>query len=194
MSKKKNMEDHLVLEKALLVISEKGPDVFTLADIGKAVGLAPATLMQRFGSKQQLLILAAKQANVKLKSDLKVLKESKLPWDQELIHLLSALPEGFGSRHDIANSLGVLKLDMIDAELHPIARQYFESLRHRIQELLQIGQSSGQLGSSFDVEMITWELDALRHGLGIQWTLSGEGTLQKWLENGFNNYFKRIKK
>ena len=194
MAQKKTIDDQSVLEKALLVISEHGPESFTLADVGRAVGLAPATLMQRFGSKQQLLILAAKQANVKLRGDLEELKKKKLPWDQELIHLLSAVPEGFGSRQDIANSLGVLKLDMIDPELHPIARQLFESLRQRIQELLQEGRSSAQLISSFDVKIITWELDALRHGLVIQWTLSGKGTLQKWLEKGFNNYFKRIKK
>lgn len=194
MAQKKSIDDQSVLEKALLVISEQGPEKFTLADIGRAVGLAPATLMQRFGSKQQLLILAAKQANAKLRSDLEELKKKNLPWDQELIHLLSTVPEGFGSRQDIANSLGVLKLDMIDPELHPIARHLFESLRQRIQELIQEGQSSKQLDPSFDVSIITWELDALRHGLVIQWTLSGKGTLQKWLENGFNHYFERIKK
>lgn len=194
MAQKKSIDDQSVLEKALLVISEQGPEKFTLADVGKAVGLAPATLMQRFGSKQQLLILAAKQANVKLRSDLEELKKKKLPWDQELIHLLSAVPEGFGSRQDIANSLGVLKLDMIDPELHPIARHLFESLRQRIQELLQEGQASAQLDPSFDVGVITWELDALRHGLVIQWTLSGKGTIEKWLKKGFNHYFKRIKK
>jgi AcrR family transcriptional regulator len=193
MPPKKSIDDQSVLEKALLVISEQGPEAFTLADVGKVVGLAPATLMQRFGSKQQLLILAAKQANVKLKKDLKDLKKRKLLWDQELIHLLSAIPEGFGSRQDIANSLGVLKLDMIDPELHPIARHLFESLRKRIQELLQEGLSTGELDASMDAEVIAWELDALRHGLVIQWCLSGSGSLQKWLKRGFENYFKRIK-
>lgn len=194
MAQKKSIDDQSVLEKALLVISERGPEAFTLADVGKAVGLAPATLMQRFGSKQQLLILAAKQANVKLRQDLAELKKKKLPWDQELTYLLSAMPEGFGSRHDIANSLGVLKLDMVDPELHPIARHLFESLRERIQELIQKGQAVGQLDASVDAKDITWELDALRHGLVIQWCLSGSDTLQKWLEIGFKNYFKRIKK
>ena len=194
MPQKKIIDDQSVLEKALLVISERGPESFTLADVGKAVGLAPATLMQRFGSKQQLLILAAKQANIRLREDLKELKQKKLGWDRELVHLFSAMPEGFGSHQDIANSLGILKLDMVDPELHPIARQLFESLRQRIQELLQEGQALAQLDSSFDVDLITWELDALRHGLVIQWTLSGKGTLQKWLERGFKNYFKRLKK
>lgn len=194
MAQKKSIDDQSVLEKALFVISERGPDAFTLADVGKAVGLAPATLMQRFGSKQQLLILAAKQANVKLRQDLEELKKQKLPWDQELIHLVSAIPEGFGSRQDIANSLGVLKLDMVDPELHPIARHLFESLRERIQELIQKGQAIGQIDASVDPKNITWELDALRHGLVIQWCLSGNDTLQKWLKGGFENYFKRIKK
>lgn len=51
MAQKKSIDDQSVLEKALLVISEWGPEAFTLADVGKTVGLAPAILMQRFGSK-----------------------------------------------------------------------------------------------------------------------------------------------
>lgn len=194
MAQKKIIDDPSVLEKALLVISEYGPDTFTLADVGKAVGLAPATLMQRFGSKQKLLILAAKQANTKLIKDLGELKRKKLSWDKELIHLLCGMPEGFATRENIAKSLGLLKLDMIDPELHPIARELFESLRRRIQELLSFGQSAGELDTSLDVDALTWELDALRHGLVIQWTLSGKGTLAKWLEKGFHHYFNRIKK
>ncbi len=182
MAQKKLMDDQSVLEKALLVISEYGPETFTLADVGRAVGLAPATLMQRFGSKQQLILLAAKQANVTLKKDLEKLKNKKLPWSQELLQLLISMPEGFGSRQDIANSLGLL-----------IARQLFESLRQRILELLHIGQSHGEIDESFDIETIGWELDALRHGFVIQWTLSGKGTLKKWLEKSFKTYFERIR-
>lgn len=194
MGRKKSVDDQSVLEKAMLVISRVGPDRFTLTDIGKATGLAPATLMQRFGSKQQLLILAAKHANEKLKQDLEQLKKSHLPWDQELIQFLSAVPEGFRSRQEIASSLGVLKLDMVDPELHAIARRLFDSLREHIYKVLKNGQSSNQIHDTLDLKEITWELDALRHGLVIQWTLSGAGSLQKWLEKGIKIYLKRIKK
>ena len=190
MPQKKFLDDEAVLEKALLVISDRGPDTFTLVDIGKAVGLAPATLLQRFGSKQQLLIQAAKHANTKLKKDLEQLKSQQMPWTKELIELLAGLPEGFGSRQDIANSLGMLKLDMVDPELHPIARQLFRQLRKRIKELLAKAQRQGELESSVDIEAMTWELDALRHGLVIQWTLSGKGSLQQWLQKGIQYYLK----
>lgn len=188
MPKKKLLDDKTVLEKALLVISDKGPETFTLQDIAKAVGLAPATLLQRFGSKQTLLIKAARCAQTKLSEDLAALKAQKLPWKEELILLLSGLPEGFGTREDIAKSLGLLKLDMVDRDLHPIARKLFATLRKRLKELLQ----AANLPSIVDHEKISWELDALRHGLIIQWTLSGSGTLQNWLQNGVQNYLEAL--
>ena len=194
MAIEKSIGDEAVLEKALLIISEKGPETFTLADIGKAVGLAPATLLQRFGSKQKLLVLAARQANLKLKQDLEDLKKKQLPWDEELTRLFIGMPEGFGSRQEIASSLGLLKLDMVDKELHPIARKLFEDLRRRIYELLLQGQACKQLDAKIDVKTIMWELDALRHGFVIQWTLSGEGNLYDWMKKGFQNYLNRIKK
>ena len=194
MAQKKTIDDAKVLEKALLTISALGPDNFTLADVGQSVGLAPATLLQRFGSKQQLLIRAALHAQAQLKSELETLKNKNLPWDEELILLLAGIPEGFGSRQEIANSLGLLKLDMVDPKLHPIARKLFELLRRRIQELLLKGQSEGKLETSIDVAEMTWELDALRHGLVIQWTLSGDDSLQNWVRNGFNRYLQRTQK
>ncbi len=188
MPSKKIIDDAPVLEKALLVISEKGPETFTLADVGKVVGLAPATLMQRFGSKRALLIQAAKHVPAKLKEDLEKLKAKGLSWDTELMELLGQTPEGFGTRRDIANNLGLLKLDMIDSELHPIARELMERLRNRIKELLERAKAGGLLSTRTDTGMLAWELDALRHGLVIQWTLSGDGPLQEWLEKGIRNY------
>lgn len=194
MPPKKIIDDDQVLEKALFVISEKGPETFTLADVGKAVGLAPATLMQRFGSKRALLIKAAKHVPAKLKCDLEKLKAKALPWDAELMVLLSEVPEGFGTRQDIANSLGLLKLDMIDPELHPIARELMDGVRTRIRELLEQAKLERELVSKIAVDVLAWELDALRHGLVIQWTLSGDGPLQDWLKKGISNYLEGKKR
>lgn len=190
MPPKKRIDDAYVLEKALLVISELGPETFTLADISKAVGLAPSTLMQRFGSKQELLIKAAKHVPAKLNEDAEKLKRSDLPWDVELVAFLSEVPEGLRTRQEIANSLGLLKLDMVDPELHSIARELFVQMRKRMRELLE----KGNLSSKRDTDALVWELDALRHGLMIQWALSGEGELQNWLQKGLERFLKGIKK
>lgn len=192
MPKIKTIDDSKILEKALLVICEKGADCFTLADIGKAVGLAPATLLQRFGSKRELLIRAAKQTNIKQKQDLKNLKKKGLNWKEELIELMIGIPEGMGTRQEIANSLSILKLDMIDPELHQIARELFECFRAHMEDLIYQGQECGDLIHEYDANSLVWELDALRHGLIIQWTLSGKGTLQKWMQKGLINYLGKL--
>jgi len=194
MPPKKAIVDAQVLEKALFVISEKGPESFTLADISKAVGLAPATLMQRFGSKRALLIKAAKHVPAKLTLDLEKLKAKDLSWDAELMAFLGEVPEGFGTRQDIANSLGLLKLDMVDPELHPIARELMDGVRNRIKELMRKAKSEEQLASQADPDVLASELDALRHGLVIQWALSGDGPLKEWLHKGLKNYLERVKR
>src|SRR5919202_3700704 len=54
--------DSDILDAAARVISRLGPSRFTLADVAREAGLAPATLLQRFGSKQGLLRAFASQA------------------------------------------------------------------------------------------------------------------------------------
>ena len=49
------MEDAAILRAAAEVIGRTGPARFTLAAVASEVGLVPATLVQRFGSKRGLL-------------------------------------------------------------------------------------------------------------------------------------------
>ena len=193
MAREKSIGDAAVLERALLVISDRGPETFTLGEVSQAVGLSPATLLQRFGSKRELLVRAAKQAYIKLESDVQHLKQRNLPWNEELLQLLGGTPEGFGSRQEIANSLAVLKLDIMDEQLHPIARALFVCMRQRVVELLRQGQALGCLSKGMDVSAVAWELDALRHGLVIQWALSGTELLSDWMRKGLLQYLERMR-
>ena len=51
----KTVEDSEILAAALRVVSRLGPSL-TLADVGEEIGLSPATILQRFGSKRGLLL------------------------------------------------------------------------------------------------------------------------------------------
>src|SRR5260370_25166553 len=58
----RTMPDAAVLEASARVMSRYGPKDFTLAHIAREAGLAPATLIQRFGSKRGLLLALARTA------------------------------------------------------------------------------------------------------------------------------------
>jgi AcrR family transcriptional regulator len=61
MSRRKITPDADVLTAAFRVISRIGPARLTLADVAKEAGLAPATLLQRFGSSGLLLAVAEQE-------------------------------------------------------------------------------------------------------------------------------------
>src|SRR5918992_5126590 len=57
----RTIDDGDILQAAAMTISRVGPSNFTLADVASAVGLSPATLVQRFGSKRGLMLALAEQ-------------------------------------------------------------------------------------------------------------------------------------
>ncbi len=58
----RTVADADILEATGRVIGQAGPSRFTLADVAAEVGLSPATLVQRFGSKRGLLLAVAESA------------------------------------------------------------------------------------------------------------------------------------
>ena len=58
----RGMEDAAILRAAAEVIGRTGPARFTLAAVASEIGLVPATLVQRFGSKRGLLLALARQS------------------------------------------------------------------------------------------------------------------------------------
>ena len=55
MPRRKLISDEAVLDATERVLLERGPHAFTLVDVSKRAGIAPATLIQRFGTKRGLM-------------------------------------------------------------------------------------------------------------------------------------------
>src|SRR5262245_17434678 len=62
MGRPRTMPDSALLEACARVMARTGPKDFTLAEVTREAGLAPATLLQRFGSKRGLLLELARLA------------------------------------------------------------------------------------------------------------------------------------
>lgn len=62
MPRVKTVPDHAILDAALAIVEAKGPEALTFASAGKAVGLSPATLVQRFATRAGLLQAALLRA------------------------------------------------------------------------------------------------------------------------------------
>lgn len=131
MARTKTISDEAVLTAAATVMFAKGPSDFTLADVANAAGIAPATLVQRFGDKHGLVVAAIAQDNVSFERFL-----AELPREvgaEAVIGVFARMFQGVEEDADqFADQLLWLRQDMRDPDLNRLARDRFEKLRAAI--------------------------------------------------------------
>ena len=180
MTRRKSISDEEVLDRALPVMARAGPGGFTLADIAREVGVAPATLLQRFGDKQTLIERAFARDN-----------ERFVPW-------LAGLPKGvgakvvvriyadatklFGDSPSMADHLLWLREDIRDPALNRLARQRFKLFRAEILKRLP--------PMPIPPDRAARLLDAQYHGAVIQWALEPSGRLADFVARSLRDWFR----
>lgn len=117
MPRHKILADRDVLESALSVIRERGPDGLTFASLAKACGLSGATLVQRFGSKSALLKAAMLHAWDLLDASTQAAIVAAPRSPEGVVQLLLALSNGYGDIEAYADGLLMLREDLRDPQL-----------------------------------------------------------------------------
>jgi AcrR family transcriptional regulator len=130
---------------AIRVIERLGPSRLTLADVAKEAGLAPATLMQRFGSKRGLLLAVARLGAAGVREEfarIRALHRSPLAALEgvaECMAQMARTPEAF------ANALAFLEIDLADPEFHRLALAHARQFRAQIRVSLEEAMRAGEL-------------------------------------------------
>jgi len=117
MPRQKILADKDVLESALGVIRDYGPDGLTFASLAKACGLSGATLVQRFGSKSALLKAAMLHAWDLLDANTQAAITAAPHSPEGVVQLLLALSHGYGDVETYADGLLMLREDLRDPQL-----------------------------------------------------------------------------
>ncbi|GAA1379036.1 TetR family transcriptional regulator [Pseudonocardia kongjuensis] len=117
MPRHKLMSDTEVLDHALDLLHARGPQALTFAALAGAAGLAPATLVQRFGTKAGLLRRALLHAWDRLEHRTAELGDAAEPTPDGAIAFLSGLSEQYGGIDSYADALLVLREDLLDPEV-----------------------------------------------------------------------------
>ena len=189
MARRKTISDEDVLSAAIRAMYAGGPADFTLAGVAAAAGIAPATLIQRFGDKHGLIVAAVAHDN-----DLFAAALAKLPKGRgakaviDVFRVLMA-----GNDEDVADvsdegfGEGLLWLhqDMRDPDLNRLCRERFALLRAaivaRLPPLALPPQQAAQL------------IEAMWNGALIQWGIERKGRLDAYVFNSLKAWFRLAK-
>lgn len=131
MPRPRTISDTSLLEAALTVMHTYGPDAMTFASVAKAAGLAPATLVQRFGSKEHLVEAALLHAWDTLDARTEAADTTTPVTVDGAISLLVGL-SGHGNRDQHANGLLLLREDFRNTRLRARGLQW----RNRLATIL----------------------------------------------------------
>ncbi|WP_181176126.1 TetR/AcrR family transcriptional regulator [Mesorhizobium sp. B2-3-4] len=117
MTRPKTRSNEQVLEAALRLIHEYGPEALTFERLAKACGLSGATLVQRFRNKAQLKQRTLLHAWDGLDDRTGALAASMPKTPVGAVKLLVALSQGYGGIQAYAEGLLVLREDLRDPVL-----------------------------------------------------------------------------
>jgi AcrR family transcriptional regulator len=172
--------DAEILAAAARVMQRVSPVELTLADVAKEAGVVPATIIQRFGTKRELLLANCKawtadvagqfvRARAKYRSPLKTLIE------------LSVESSGFAATPEcMANFLAYLQIDLADPEFHAVLLTQFATTRDQTAKLLDDAVAVREL-KLCDTAELARLVQQVNGGAMLDWAVYRKGPLAAWI-------------
>ncbi|MER5673317.1 TetR/AcrR family transcriptional regulator [Pseudonocardia alni] len=160
MPRRKQVPDADVLDAALDVLHARGPQALTFAALAEASGLAPATLVQRFGGKAELLHRVLMHAWDRLERRTAQLGAAAAPGPEGAVAFLVGLSEQYGGIDSYADALLVLREDLLDPESRRRGRDWKGTLARVLDGCLDGPPGSGAvLATYWQGTLLWWSFD-----------------------------------
>ncbi len=180
MGRPRTTTDGEVLAAASRVVTLLGPSGLTLAEVSREAGLAPATLLQRFGSKRGLLLaLAARSAAGVAEPFDGARAEHRSPL-AALEGAMRAMVSFAATPEELANHLALFQMDLRERDFHQLALEHAGSLREQIRSLLDEAVAAGEL-TPCDTERLARAVQVTFNGSLVTWAVHRQGPVEDWV-------------
>ena len=178
MGRNKRVGDAAVLESALDVMLRTGPAAFTLAAAGAEAGLAPATLMLRFGDKQTLILKALAADDARFARLLEAAPKAR--GREAVLDLFWLLTPEVETPAALAVHLSWLTEGFRDPALNGLAAARSQRLIAALIDRLPRLRLPAELGARL--------LEAQWLGAMMQWGVFPEGALADYVARSLNDW------
>jgi AcrR family transcriptional regulator len=179
MPRPRTISDEAILDAVLALANRVGPARVTFAAAAAETGLSAATLVQRFGTKRDLL-LAADKRGIDLWVGALERSTAASPLARVVEGLELAVDPGT-TPEQMANSVAMLQLDLADPDFHAETLRGARAVRARIERDLSAALAAGELRSGTDVATLAKLVETTYHGAMIGWAIHRERTLADWM-------------
>jgi AcrR family transcriptional regulator len=172
--------DAEILAAAARVMQRRSPVELTLADVAKEAGVHPATLIQRFGTKRELLLANCKAWTADVAGQF---ARASAQYGSPLKTLIELLAESSGfaaTPESMSNFLAYLQIDLTDPEFHAVLLVQFVTIRAEIKKLLDNAVSAREL-KPCDTAELARLVQQVNGGAMLDWAVYRKGPLAVWM-------------
>lgn len=185
-SRRKKVPDSDVFDAVVRVMLRAGPDELTLAAIAAEAGLTAGALVQRFGSKRELMLaharFAATTGDIGLKSPrsrggsaLGSIRKAVDPFAQ-----LAASPDA------ALRNLAYLQRDLADPVLYGNLLKMNQTARDHYTRLVSDAIAARELRPDTDAAELARTIEVTLIGSFLTWTIYREGPAAKWMRRNLD--------
>ena len=176
----RTVSDATIIEATARMISRVGPGRLTLADVGGEVGLAPATLLQRFGSKRGLLLALVEQSVQSVDARFASVRAACTSALAAAIAAAGEMAEHVRTPEELANNLAFFQIDLSDPDFHGLALEHSRRVRAGYEALLGEAIVGGEL-IECDTAALASALQAVGSGSLLNWAIHRDGSVASWV-------------
>lgn len=183
MPRTKTIPDEVLLAAGLEIVHRDGPGALTFSTLSATIGLASSTIVQRFGSKAELLRATLLHAWDRLDDHTARAARAASPDPAGVTDLLVTL-SGQYEANDYADQLMVLREDLRDPVLRSRGEAWIASLVDSIEErLVEAPGGSAGLG---ELVVAQWQ------GTLTVWGFTRPGPLPAYVRRSVDDLVRRV--
>lgn len=176
----RTIADADILAAAYRVMSRVGPTKLTLAVIASEAGLAPATLVQRFGSKRGLLLALSSGAAEFVDSCFAEMRAQHASPLEALFAAATVMAQSTTTPQEMANHLAYLQIDVSDPDFHRHILDNTERTIAGYRALLEEAVAAGELAPC-DTARLARAISSMSGGSLLSWAILRDGTSLDWV-------------
>jgi AcrR family transcriptional regulator len=164
----------------------RSPLALTLAEVATEAGLAPATLIHRFGTKRNLLLANCKAWTGAVAGQFAAAREQRDSPLETLVGFLADSEVLGTTPESIANSFAYLQIDLTDPEFRVVLLAQFVTMEAETRRLLDDAVAFGEL-EPCDTAVLARLVQQTHVGAMLEWAVYCKGPLKRWMRRSLRS-------
>jgi AcrR family transcriptional regulator len=186
----RKVSDDEVFVAAQRAISRLGPAELTLAHIADEAGLTAGALVQRFGSKRDLLLRLMERFSGGTGEIFAELRRGHRSPLAVLRAYAECMADMASSPEALLRNFAYYQMDLTDPEFRRHLAASARATRQQLQQLIREAIDAGELAPATNARQLAKTIEAVVGGSMLSWATHQQGPAAKWMRDDLNSVLK----